>query len=113
MRLPSGLKATKMEFLLDGSDGNTLTHNWTLQNVGDGFHLDDSDNNTLTRNRAIHNEGNGFALAGGSDNNTLKRNRAIHNDEWGFLVDAVLANMFDDNHCHANGLGGSNQPGIC
>ena len=45
--------------------------------------------------------------------NTLKRNRAIHNDQWGFLVDAVLTNMFDDNHCHGNGLGRSNQPEIC
>lgn len=45
--------------------------------------------------------------------NTLKGNAAIDNDEWGFFVDAVLANMFGGNACSGNGLGGSNQPGIC
>ena len=32
------------------------------------------------------------------------------NDGWGFLVDAVMANMFQGNTCNGNGLGGSNQP---
>ncbi len=101
-------------FWLENGDNNTLTRNWALHNEGNGFALTDgSDNNTLEHNWALFNGGNGFALADGSDNNTLERNRAIHNAEWGFLVDEVLANMFDDNHCHANGLGGSNQPGVC
>ncbi len=59
--------------------------------------------------------GNGFSgfVGDGSDNNTLTGNTAIDNEEWGFFVDAVLANMFQDNVCSGNGLGGSNQPDIC
>lgn len=34
------------------------------------------------------------------------------NDGWGYLVDEVLANMFQGNSAVANGLGDSNQPGI-
>jgi hypothetical protein len=36
----------------------------------------------------------------------------IDNDEWGFLVDAILANLFEDNDCKHNSLGDSNEPGI-
>jgi len=100
-------------FFLSISRGNTLIGNRAIGNGGHGFHVHNSDNNTLTYNRAFHNEGNGYALVNGNNGNLLKHNKARHNDGWGFLVDAVLANMFDDNHCHANGLGGSNQPGIC
>lgn len=28
-------------------------------------------------------------------------------------VDAIMANLFDNNSCLFNGLGGSNQPDIC
>lgn len=48
-----------------------------------------------------------------SDGNWFKGNWAIDNDEWGFWLDAVRANMFRDNECSGNGLGGSNQPGVC
>jgi len=62
---------------------------------------------------AMFNQSNGFALVNGSDNNTLERNRAWLNDGYGILVDAVMANLFENNLCLFNGLGGSDQPGIC
>jgi len=37
----------------------------------------------------------------------------LFNDGYGILVDAVMANLFENNFCLFNGLGGSNQPGIC
>ena len=61
----------------------------------------------------MFNEGNGFALAGGSDNNTLERNKALFNDGYAILVDAVMDNLFENNFCLFNDLGGSNQPDIC
>jgi parallel beta-helix repeat protein len=75
--------------------------------------VDNSDNNTLEHNWAMFNQGNGFSLAGDSDNNTLERNKALFNDGYGILVDAVMANLFENNFCLLNGLGDSNQPGIC
>ncbi len=62
---------------------------------------------------ASGNGGDGFFLGFGSDNNTLERNRAFLNDGYGILVDAVMDNLFENNFCLFNGLGGSNQPDIC
>ena len=67
---------------------------------------------SLAGNTASDNALDGFFLSG-SDNNTLEQNRAWFNDGYGFLVDAVMANLFANNFCLLNGLGDSNQPGIC
>ena len=121
-------------FVLFATSGNTLTGNTASGNLRDGFRLESSSSNTLTGNTASGND-NGFVLFGGSGNtltgntasgnlgdgfrlefssgNTLTGNTARKNAGYGFYVDAIGTNIFVDNKCKQNGLGGSNQLGIC
>lgn len=99
-------------FFLDGSNHNTLIGNRAVTNSGDGIRLQHSNFNTLKSNTATGNGGSGFAVVN-SKHNKFIDNLADHNDDYGYFVDALFTNMFKHNKCAFNGLGGSNQPGIC
>ncbi len=97
-------------FFFEFSDDNTLTDN-TASDNGIGFHLEFSVDNTLTSNTSRESFHGFFTFS--SDGNTFTDNQAFDNQEWGFYIDEILTNIFQGNVCWGNGLGGSNQPGVC
>jgi parallel beta-helix repeat protein len=105
-----GCGNTSDGFFLEFSDDNSLTGNRASGN-GIGFRLEFSDDNALNGNTASDNFYGFFIFS--SDGNTFKNNKAIYNEQWGFFIDDLLANIFKNNQCRGNGLGGSNQPGVC
>jgi len=56
--------------------------------------------------------GDGFLLGDKSDSNTLEDNVAKNNGGFGFENDGT-GNVFTDNKCVANGVGGSDPTGLC
>ena len=105
---------TEHGFFLVEANGNTLTDNTAKNNVQSGFVLQEgSSGNTLTDNTAEGNGNTGFFIWLAADNNTFTGNLAQQNGAYGFFVDVLLGNVFVDNECFKNKLGGSNVPGVC
>ena len=119
-----------------GSAGNTLTGN-TVSNNGVGISLDHANENNLIGNTVNSNKGNGITvefessgnilrdntansnydgvvLIGAGNGNTLNHNTANSNSQFGFrLLDSGANNLFTDNNCLTNGVGGSSPSGLC
>jgi parallel beta-helix repeat protein len=92
-------------FVLNSSDGNTLTDNHGSENAVGFVVWVGSDDNVLSRNQANSNTETGFWIIEGSSN-TVVENRAFGNWQYGFLVADSLseANVFKWNHACYNGI---------
>jgi len=56
---------------------------------------------------------NGFSLNANSEGNTIEDNDAKNNGGFGFEDGGGAGNVYADNKCAANGLGGSDPIGLC
>ena len=109
------IDATGVEYGIEVNANGVMLKGLEVQNARTNGFLVSGDNNTLHGNTAsdigTFTSSDGFHVRG--DNNTLTDNKAINNAGWGFFIEELLANMFDDNECERNTLGGSNLPDIC
>ncbi len=99
---------------INGSDSNIIRLNDATENTISGIILhNDANSNTIKKNTSNNNR-NGISVCDDCDSNILTLNTANSNAEFGFVDDnESLSNTYKNNHCSANGSGGSDPLGLC
>jgi parallel beta-helix repeat protein len=83
--------------------GTSVKESRVKSSALDAVVLDGSNGNQLSHNATEHNGFTGFFLTSDAQNNSIAKNRVSDNDDSGILLNGASNNFVRENHVHSNG----------